>query len=325
MPGHVCPARAPKSCCAASPLASWLSTPGETPARPRLCERFWAAVVSDPLTSSMSSFDTARFTSTSRPPMLLREEHARSTASSVIKVTYPKPLGVPSRYFITCAAATGPYLSKCLRNSSSVVLQEIPPTKILVLMLPPGTRLTPREDRGGRGARPGPPRGRWRAGSSSPRGTARFTSTLRPSTMTCFWEATSLATLGSTKVTKPKPRGCCVLRSFMMTQSAMAPKRSKCARRLSVVVIQLRPPTKIFPSCCTGLAAAAPASPPSRSVLAGAAGSKGGWSSVWGVEGSDTAENMPSIVASSTSSAAAAARLEASGPWAAAGGGLSRL
>jgi hypothetical protein len=57
--------------------------------------------------------------------------------------------------------------------------------------------------------------------------------------------------------------------TFMITQSDIAPKRSKCALRLSVVVTQFRPPTKIFPSCPPiGLATSGPTIPPLQDVRA---------------------------------------------------------
>jgi hypothetical protein len=65
---------------------------------------------------------------------------------------------------------------------------------------------------------------------------------------------------GSEKHTNPNPRGLPVFRSFMSSTDATAPYCWKWNMRLSSVVCQLSPPTKIFPwsrfelgsSCCCG-------------------------------------------------------------------------
>ena len=84
-----------------------------------------------------------------------------------------------------------------LWNSSSAVDQAIPPTKILFAVWTDGGDLRGEDaDCAGEREPVGDAVGEdfLRAMSSSPRGTARFTSTDRPSTITCLREATSSAT-----------------------------------------------------------------------------------------------------------------------------------
>mmetsp|Transcript_6678 Transcript_6678/g.18541 ORF Transcript_6678/g.18541 Transcript_6678/m.18541 type:complete len:225 (-) Transcript_6678:2332-3006(-) len=130
---------------------------------------------------------------------------------------------------MTTASSTAPYFSKYSRKAASSTVPARPPTKIFFVRCPLAAACMS-----------------LLTGDSS-LGSARLASTSLRSIVCCM--ATTLSTTaGSSKVTKPKPRGRPDLRSYDTYASSTRAKFSKYCLSLASDVSQESPPTNIFAS-----------------------------------------------------------------------------